>query len=109
MSLPGHDLDGIASVPEPIRYDWFTHNSTAAPDGTYYAGESQHNMVVVGILVGLIVVLCLILGFVAIPPIFGYIQSRMPVSPKRIERRYATIDGWLITKVRQRNVKNHGK
>jgi hypothetical protein len=89
------------SYDDPEYYDpeYYTPNDNNTMDGSsnYVA---QHNMIVVGILIGLIVVLCMILGFVALPPIIAMIQRKMPIPQKRIDRRYATIDGWLITKVR---------
>lgn len=60
----------------------------------------QHNMIIVGILIGLIVILCCVLGIVTIPPLWYYLRRTLPVSQKRIDRRYATIDGWLVRKVR---------
>lgn len=80
----------------------FPSSSTA--DGSGSGGGIQsaqtQNMIVIGILIALIIILCLILGMVTIPPILAMIQRRIPVPQKRIDRRYATIDGWLITKVR---------
>lgn len=60
--------------------------------------ESNHT-IVVGILVGLIILLCLILGFLTLPAVVNYFRRHIPVSQERIDRRYATIDGWLVTKV----------
>lgn len=62
--------------------------------------HQQQNMAVVSILIALIAMLCLILMFVTIPPLIHMIKRRMPVPQAKIDRRYATIDGWLITKVR---------
>jgi len=56
-------------------------------------------MVVVSILIALISLLCIILAFVTIPPVMHMIRRKMPIPQARIDRRYATIDGWLITKV----------
>ena len=68
-------------------------------DPNYQSNGANQNMIIVSILIGLICVLCIILGFVTIPPLIIFIQRRLPVPQKRIDRRYATIDGWLITKV----------
>jgi hypothetical protein len=80
---------------DPEYYDPAGHYS----DNTQTNYVAEHNMIVVVVLIGLIVVLCTILGFVALPPIMAMIQRKMPIPQKRIDRRYATIDGWLITKV----------
>ena len=60
----------------------------------------EANMIIVGVLIALIVVLGMVLGVVTIPPLIHFFRRKIPVSQKRIDRRYATIDGWLITKVR---------
>jgi hypothetical protein len=88
-------------------------NSTSAPTPSISHSDSNNNsnmmsepassnMVIVGILIGFIIFLCLVLAWVALPPIIGYIRKKMPVSQKRISRRYATVDGWLISKVSRR-------
>ena len=59
----------------------------------------EENAVIVAILIGLIIFLSLVLVWIAFPPLLDWIRGKIPVSPKRIARRYATIDGWLITKV----------
>jgi hypothetical protein len=61
-------------------------------------GTPPGDMIIVGILIGLIIFLTLLLARVALPPLMAWIRRKLPVSPKRIERRYATIDGWLISK-----------
>ena len=63
------------------------------------AKSQPENFLIVGILVGLIIFLCLILAWIAVPPILAWLHRKMPVSKKRVNRRYETIDGWLISKV----------
>lgn len=58
----------------------------------------EHNVVIVAILITLICVLCIILVFVTVPPLLHMIRRRIPIPQAKIDRRYATIDGWLITK-----------
>ena len=67
-------------------------------NGYYYSEE--RNWIVVGVLIALIIMLWLILGGMLCYPIMRFIQRRIPVSKRRINRRYETIEGWLITKVR---------
>jgi len=55
-------------------------------------------MIIVGILIVLLVFLGVVLAWIALPPILDYIRRKMPVSQKRIDRRYVTIDSWLISK-----------
>lgn len=70
-----------------------THNSTSQQ-------YEDRNWVVVGILIALIILLWFVLGVMLCVPLVRFVQRKMPVSKKRIERRYETIEGWLITKVR---------
>ena len=65
----------------------------------------SNQTIIMGILIGLIIALCGILGVVGLPPLWTWIRRKMPVSKARILRRYATIDGWLVTKVRK--IKHH--
>ena len=69
------------------------------PQQEQLAPFPQPNMIIVGVLIALIVVLGMVLGVVTIPPLINFFRRKIPVSQKRIDRRYATIDGWLITKV----------
>jgi len=72
------------------------------PMGTY--GE-ERNWVVVGVLIALIVVLWIVLGLMLCIPLGRFVRRRMPVSKKRVNRRYETIEGWLITKVSEKSKK----
>lgn len=65
----------------------------------YTPHNDQRNWVVVGVLVALIVMLWIILGGMLCYPLLRYIKRKWPVSERRINRRYDTIEGWLITKV----------
>ncbi|CAJ1968611.1 unnamed protein product [Cylindrotheca closterium] len=60
--------------------------------------EGHENMAIVGVLIGLITFLSFVLVWIMFPPLMDLIRRKMPVSQKRIDRRYATIDGWLISK-----------
>jgi hypothetical protein len=62
----------------------------------------EQNKVVVSILIGLVVVLTLFFIVMISPPLSRCILRHTPVSDKRIERRYETIEGWIISKVRER-------
>jgi hypothetical protein len=97
--LPGYsyDLDGI---PSQGYYNPDLTNEDD-PASVMMMTAPEHNVVVVGVLIALIIILCLILGCVTIPPIIALIQRQLPVPQARIDRRFATIDGWLITKVRK--------
>lgn len=72
-------------------------NTTTSPMNV--SGNDGRNLVVVGVLIGLIVLLCLFLALVAAPPLYAIWRSSIPVNPQKIERRYRTIEGWLISKV----------
>lgn len=61
----------------------------------------QHpHTVITGILLSLMLILFILLCYLTIPLVRDYIRSKMPVSTLRKERRFLTIEGWLITKVR---------
>mmetsp|Transcript_58374 Transcript_58374/g.142749 ORF Transcript_58374/g.142749 Transcript_58374/m.142749 type:complete len:824 (-) Transcript_58374:34-2505(-) len=77
------------------------HPTTTPAQHHMDSNASQKNMIIVGVLVALIIVLCCILMFIVIPPLIKFFRKKIPVSKKRIERRYRTIDGWLITKAVQ--------
>jgi hypothetical protein len=62
----------------------------------------EQNNVVVSILIGFIVVLTLFFIVLLSTPLKRCIRQHTPVSDKRIERRYETIEGWIISKVRER-------
>lgn len=76
-------------------------NGTLDHNSNRYGYNEERNWVVVGVLIALIVMLWLILGGMLCYPLMRYIRRKMPVSKRRINRRYETIEGWLITKVRK--------
>jgi hypothetical protein len=55
--------------------------------------------IIVGILIGLVCILSGVLMYLLYPPIRNYIRRKIPVNPEKIQRRYQTIDGWMVTKV----------
>lgn len=55
------------------------------------------NHVVVGILIGMIVVLSLLFVAMTAPVLVNYARRRW-LPDRRIERRYRTVEGWLISK-----------
>lgn len=69
--------------------------------GVQQQTATENNSAVVGVLSGLIVFLSLLFLVLVIPPFCRSLQQRIPVSKKRIKRRYETIEGWLISKVRR--------
>ena len=71
------------------------------PMMTPSASDYPNNSIVVAVLIALVCILFLILVFVTVPPILHIIKRKIPVPQARIDRRYATIDGWLIRKVRK--------
>jgi hypothetical protein len=73
------------------------------PMMTPSASDYPNNSIVVAVLIALVCILFLILIFVTVPPILHIIKRKIPVPQARIDRRYATIDGWLIRKVRKNN------
>ena len=60
--------------------------------------EGHHNMVVIGVLLGIIVVLSCLFLALTLPPLIRCLRRRTPVPQKTIDSRYDTIEGWLITK-----------
>jgi hypothetical protein len=75
---------------------WNSSNSTQFNTDAHY----PNNAAVVAVLIALICILCLILVTVTVPPIVHMIRRKLPISQARMDRRFATIDGWLIRKVR---------
>lgn len=86
-----------ANARSPSYFDVF--NDDIYGQETVVISHPEQNMAVVATLVGLIIILCIILGFVTLPPFIHMVRRKMPVSQKRIEKRFATIDNWLVTKV----------
>ena len=80
----------------------FTRDNQTTPFSalTQSTGGAERNWIIVGILIALIGILWMVLGAMLCLPIARCIRHRIPVSKKRIYRRYETIEGWLITKVR---------
>lgn len=76
--------------PPPVLVVTHRHTGTNTNEG---------QDIVVGLLIGSILILALALLVLVGPPLVRYIRSKLPVSQRRINRRYETIERWLITKV----------
>jgi hypothetical protein len=73
-------------------------SSTLAPTSLQTATPTQ-DMAIVGALIGIIIILACLLLYLVLPPLLSRLRSLAPISQKRLDSRYKTIEGWLITKV----------
>jgi hypothetical protein len=64
------------------------------------ASSNHPNMVLTGVLMGLVTVFTIALCYLTIPSLLQWIRQKIPVSKARVQRRYETVEGWLISKVR---------
>jgi hypothetical protein len=87
------DSMGFAS-PSPIEFSPTTPPEVVCCEHNNKAG--------VGILIGLLALASLFFLALILQPLNRCIRRRIPVSDKRIEGRYETIEGWIISKVRER-------
>jgi hypothetical protein len=62
--------------------------------------QADPNLAVLASLIVLILILTIIFLYLVLPPLYRHVRSLIPVNPKRVEARYLTIEGWLISKVR---------
>jgi len=106
-SQDDYNFPGMTVKPESS-----TTTTTIIPTTTRPTSQSDtaddypNNAAVVAVLIALICILFLILMSITLPPIIHMIKRKIPVSQARIDRRYATIDAWLIRKVRERRGRN---
>lgn len=63
--------------------------------------ESTPNWVLTGVLIGLITVFIILVCYLTVPVLYPFFREKMPVPKERLRRRYETIEGWLISKVRR--------
>jgi Ring finger domain len=63
-----------------------------------YVDTTPVNWVLVGSMIGMLFFLISIFLYLIIPPLLLWMKRLWPVPPHRIERRYETIEGWLISK-----------
>jgi hypothetical protein len=90
-----------AAGPALVTPDSNNNNNKMMDNISYSSSQSSTtNMIVVGILIAIIILLSILFLCMVIPPLLRYIQRQIPVSQKRIDERYETIEGWLISKVR---------
>lgn len=62
------------------------------------SSEMDYNTTILACLIALIVLLTAVFLYLVMPPLITYIRQRRPEDPKRVAARYATIEGWLISK-----------
>lgn len=87
-------------LPEPFEKSDQIILATPAPQVYNDSSCCQSNAAIVGILSGLIVVLFVVFALMVTPALIRYFRRRMPEDKKKIENRYETLEGWLISKVR---------
>lgn len=97
--LPPHNSDANDYNHYAINLHLSSDNQTTPFSGLSSNKGEERNWIIVGVLIALIGILWMVLGAMLCLPITRCIRRRMPVSKKRIQRRYETIEGWLITKV----------
>ena len=76
-----------------------TTTTTPTMNSAFNLDQNAH-AIVVGLLIGLIVILCFILTVLLIPCIQQMIRRHASNDKRKIRKRYQTIDLWLISKVR---------
>lgn len=77
-----------------------TPTTTTPPRSGAIVMDKDMHTIVVGVLIALIVILCIVLGLLVLPWIRIYLRRRASNDKRRMQRRYKTVDWWLITKVR---------
>ena len=88
--------DDIMRTSEPIESTSISSTSSTSP-----LMEHHTQLIVVGILIGIIVILSLIFVMLLflLPCIRRPLQRRASTDKRKIAKRYQTVDAWLITKV----------
>ncbi len=65
----------------------------------YSSETAQLHNIIIGILIGIICILTVALLILIIPILRNFLKRKIPVSQQRVDRRYDTIERWLISKV----------
>lgn len=100
IEVPSFKLDGndtLSTTYHPTDSSDFESSSESKPMKTIVPDDQ--NMAVIGALIGLIVVLSCLFLYLIFPQLVARFKRVMPASKKRVNARYETIEGWLITKV----------
>jgi hypothetical protein len=66
---------------------------------TLDSSSTDTNMAILISLIVMIVILSGVLAYLIVPLIARFIDRRRPVDPRKVNARYETIEGWLISKV----------
>jgi hypothetical protein len=75
------------------------HTDLRSSSILYYSDDRR--MLVTGMLIAIMIILSVLLCYLVMPLFYDYLRAKIPVSEARKERRYQTIEGWLVSKVRQ--------
>jgi hypothetical protein len=90
--------DGFVESSPLRRFTVFV-NETVGDTSVVMENESDPNLIVAGIMMGLVAVFTICLCYLLLPCLAHWFRRKVPVSAAQIQRRYQTIEGWLITKV----------
>lgn len=86
----------------PHHNDHYHHNEDTYTERDYPLEEHPPvhptNAIISYVLMALMVFFFLCLVYLVFPFCYNYIKSKVPVSKIKLQRRYETIEGWLISK-----------
>jgi hypothetical protein len=57
------------------------------------------SLIITGFMMGLVAVFSFLLCYMLLPLFLQWVRRKIPVTTAQVNRRYETIEGWLITKV----------
>jgi hypothetical protein len=90
-----HEKTDFDSFVSKFTYSNDTDTSTAAATDE----NLNRNMLLTGFMMGLVAVFSLALCYMILPLFLHWVRRKIPISAAQINRRYETVEGWLITKV----------
>jgi hypothetical protein len=101
------ELPSYSDVGTPSTYADNQQNHDHKNSSTMFDSEDDRRMLVTGMLLAIMVILSMLLCYLVVPLFYEYLRDKIPVSEARKERRYQTIEGWLVSKVRQHDQARH--
>jgi hypothetical protein len=82
-----------------LHLSYLTNETTEA--SAVSPNDSEPNMILTGIMMGFVAIFTISLCYLILPSMMQCLRRKIPVTTAQIQRRYQTIEGWLITKVNQ--------
>ena len=96
QSLFDNDVVSLNMLESNLTNSRINNDTTIDPSTSTTTDPS---LIITGFMMGLVAFFSFLLCYMLLPLFLQWVRRKIPVTSAQVNRRYETIEGWLITKV----------